>query len=142
MNVVEKYYGKEIFYEDAFNEVAGEAYEEALKENNIDAVSRPNIEVSQIEKGKNLIFTAVVETKPEVKAKEDIFGMDTTVVESNVVLDETSTITASTVLTGNLASAGSFDIQGTVNGNVTCNGKLVVPLRCIEIPQKVVKNNH
>ena len=49
-----------------------------------------------------------------------------TVFESNVVLDETSVITASTTLTGNLASAGSFDIQGTVNGNVTCNGKLVV----------------
>lgn len=43
-----------------------------------------------------------------------------------VVADETSVITASTVLTGNLASAGSFDIQGTVNGNVACNGKLVV----------------
>ena len=68
----------------------------------------------------------VVEVKPEVKAKEEIFGMDTTVVESNVVLDETSVITASTTLTGNLSSAGSFDIQGTVNGNVSCNGKLVV----------------
>ena len=53
--------------------------------------------------------------------------MDTTVREERpVVLDETSVITASTTLTGNLASAGSFDIQGTVNGNVTCNGKLVV----------------
>ena len=66
------------------------------------------------------------ESKPEVRAKEEISRMDTTVVESNVVLDETSVITASTTLTGNLASAGSFDIQGTVNGNVTCNGKLVV----------------
>ena len=67
MNVVEKYYGKEIFYEDAFNEVAGEAYEEALKENKVEAVSRPNIDVVQIEKGKDLIFTAVVQTKPEAK---------------------------------------------------------------------------
>ena len=67
MNVVEKYYGKEIFYEDAFNEVAGEAYESALKENNIEAVSRPNIDVVQIEKGKDLIFTAVVQTKPEAE---------------------------------------------------------------------------
>ena len=68
----------------------------------------------------------VVEVKPEVKAKEENLVMDTTILESNVVLDETSVITASTTLTGNLASAGSFDIQGTVNGNVTCNGKLVV----------------
>ena len=67
MNIVEKYYGKEIFYEDAFNEIAGEAYETALKENKVEAVSRPNIDVTQIEKGKDLIFTATVETKPEVK---------------------------------------------------------------------------
>ncbi len=68
------------------------------------------------------------ESKPEVRAKEENLVMDTTVreTESNVVLDETSVITASTTLTGNLASAGSFDIQGTVNGNVSCNGKLVV----------------
>ena len=66
------------------------------------------------------------EAKPEVKAKEENFRMDVTMTESNVVLDETSVITASTTLTGNLASAGSFDIQGTVNGNVSCNGKLVV----------------
>ena len=67
MNMVEKVYGTEIFYEDAFNEVVPEAYEEALKENNVDAVSRPNIDVVQIGKGKDLIFTAVVSVKPEVK---------------------------------------------------------------------------
>ena len=67
MNMVEKMYGTEIFYEDAFNEVVPEAYEEALKENKIDAVSRPNIDVVQIGKGKDLIFTAVVSVKPEVK---------------------------------------------------------------------------
>lgn len=65
-NVVEKYYGKEMFYEDAFNEVVPEIYEEELKNNNIDAVSRPEISITQMEKGKDLIFTAVVQTKPEV----------------------------------------------------------------------------
>ena len=50
MNIVEKYYGKEIFYEDAFNEVAGEALDEAVKENKLEVVSRPDIEVTQIEK--------------------------------------------------------------------------------------------
>lgn len=67
MQIVEKYYGKEIFYEDAFNEVAPEAMEEAVTENKLEVVSRPDIEVSQIEKGKDLIFTAVVQTKPEAK---------------------------------------------------------------------------
>ena len=67
MQIVEKYYGKEIFYEDAFNEVAGEALEEAVKENKLEVVSRPDIEVTQIEKGKDLIFTAVMQTKPEAE---------------------------------------------------------------------------
>lgn len=67
MQIVEKYYGKEIFYEDAFNEVAQEALEEAVKENELEVVSRPDIEVKQIEKGKDLIFTAIMQTKPEAK---------------------------------------------------------------------------
>ena len=67
MNIVEKYYGKEIFYEDAFNEVVPAELEEALKENNIEVVSKADIDVKQIEKGKDLIFTAVFQTKPEVE---------------------------------------------------------------------------
>ena len=67
MQIVEKYYGKEIFYEDAFNEVATEALDEAVKENNLEVVSRPDIDVTQIEKGKDLIFTAIMQTKPEAE---------------------------------------------------------------------------
>ena len=67
MQIVEKYYGKEIFYEDAFNEVAEGALEEAIKENKLDVVSRPDIDITQIEKGKDLIFTAVMQTKPEAE---------------------------------------------------------------------------
>ena len=67
MNIVEKYYGPEIFYEDAFNDVATENYDEALKENNIEVVSRPEVDIKQMEKGKDLIFTVVVQTKPEVE---------------------------------------------------------------------------
>ena len=67
MNIVEKYYGAQIFYEDAFNEVATESYDEALAENKIEAVSRPEVDILQMEKGKDVIFTAVVQTKPEVE---------------------------------------------------------------------------
>ena len=65
--IVEKTYGVEIFYEDAFNEVASEVYDEEIKANNIEAVSRPEIDITQMEKGKDLIFVAIVQTKPEVK---------------------------------------------------------------------------
>ena len=67
MNIVEKYYGEQIFYEDAFNDVATESYDEALKENKIEAVSKPEVDIKQMEKGKDLIYTVVVQTKPEVK---------------------------------------------------------------------------
>lgn len=67
MNIVEKYYGKEIFYEDAFNEVVPDELDAALKENNIEVVSKADIDVKQIEKGKDLIFTAVFQTKPEAE---------------------------------------------------------------------------
>jgi len=67
MAIVEKHYGPEIFYEDTFNEIVPEEFERELKENSIVAVSKPDIEVKQIGKGQDLIFTAVVQTKPEVK---------------------------------------------------------------------------
>ena len=67
MAMVEKQYGSEIFYEDTFNEVVPEIYEKELKENNIEAVSSPDIDIKQIGKGQDLIFTAIIQTKPEVK---------------------------------------------------------------------------
>lgn len=67
MSLIEKTYGPSIFYEDTFNEIVPDIYEKELKENNIEAVSRPEIEITQMEKGKDLIFTAIVQTKPEVK---------------------------------------------------------------------------
>ena len=83
MNIVERYYGDEIFYEDAFNEVVPEVYEKELKENNIEAVSRPDLDVKQIGKGQDLIFTAVVQTKPEVKLGK-YKGIELKKVEYNV----------------------------------------------------------
>ena len=67
MNIVEKYYGKEIFYEDAFNEVVPEELEKAVEENKLEVVSRPDIDITQIGKGQDLIFTAVFQTKPEAE---------------------------------------------------------------------------
>ena len=67
INIVEKYYGQEIFYEDAFNEVVPEELEKAVEENKLEVVSRPDIDVKQIGKGQDLKFTAVFQIKPEVK---------------------------------------------------------------------------
>ncbi|NLK96574.1 MAG: trigger factor [Epulopiscium sp.] len=63
---VEKAYGPEIFYEDAVNYVIPDAYEAAVKEHNLEVVSRPEFDVEKIEKGQDLVLTAVVTVKPEV----------------------------------------------------------------------------
>ena len=65
--MIEKMYGKEIFYEDAANALIPGAYDKAMEECEESIVSSPKIEVVQIEAGKPFIFTAEVALKPEVK---------------------------------------------------------------------------
>ena len=67
MNFIERYYGEGVFYEDAFNIACPDAYEQAVKDNDITPVDRPELGIEQIGKGQNLIFTATVTVKPEVK---------------------------------------------------------------------------
>jgi trigger factor len=67
MAIVERTYGSSIFYEDTFNELVPDIYDTAIKENNIESVSTPQIDITQMEKGKDLKFTAIVQIKPEVK---------------------------------------------------------------------------
>ena len=81
--IVEKQYGAQIFYEDAFNEVVPEIFEKEVKEAGLEVVSRPDIDITQMEKGKDLIFTAVVQTKPEVKLGK-YKGIELKKVEYNV----------------------------------------------------------
>ncbi len=66
--VVEKMYTAAIFYDDAINLVLPEAYDAAVKESGLDIVARPEIDIDgEVEKGKAVVFTALVTTKPEVK---------------------------------------------------------------------------
>ena len=66
-NVIEKMYGAAVFFEDAANELIPDAYAAAAKESGLDIVSRPEIDIVQVEKGKEFIFTAEVAVKPEVE---------------------------------------------------------------------------
>ena len=65
--MVEKMYGKEVFYEDAANELIPSAYEAAYDECEEEIVSSPKIAIVQLEAGKPFIFTAEVALKPEVE---------------------------------------------------------------------------
>lgn len=64
--LIEKYYGAEIFYEDAINIVLPDAYDKAIEENNIFPVDQPEIDIKgEISKENGVTFTAKVTVKPE-----------------------------------------------------------------------------
>ena len=65
--MIEKMYGVEVFYEEAANTLMQNSYPAAVEESGVDVVSRPTVDVVQIEKGKAFIYTAEVAVKPEVK---------------------------------------------------------------------------
>lgn len=67
--IIEKMYGKSVFYEDAVNEVLPEAYDAAAKESELDIVGRPEFDIETIDEN-GVVITAVVFVKPEVKIDE------------------------------------------------------------------------
>ncbi len=87
--VIERMYGKEVFYEDAVNSLIPEVYGKALDECEEEIVSSPKIEVTQIEAGKPFIFTAEVALKPEVKLGQykgiEVEKADMTVTEEDIM---------------------------------------------------------
>lgn len=68
--MVERYYGEQVLYEDAINYACADAYDKAVEENGLKPVDRPEIDIVQIGKGKNFIFTATVTVMPEVTLGE------------------------------------------------------------------------
>ncbi len=82
-NMAEKHYGVEIFYEDAVNFMLNDSYPEALEQCDLEIVSQPEIDIVQIEKGKNFIYTATVAVKPEVTLGQ-YKGLEYTLLDSEV----------------------------------------------------------
>lgn len=85
--MIEKMYGPGVFYEDAANSLMPQAYADAVKECGEDIVSRPTIDVVQIEKGKPFIFTAEVAVKPEVKLGKYV-GVTVTKIDTTATDEE------------------------------------------------------
>lgn len=65
-HVIEMHYGPSVFFEDAFDEIFPVVYSEAIKEHSVEPVDRPELDVTQIEKGKDLIFSVEVFVRPDV----------------------------------------------------------------------------
>ncbi len=70
MKVIENHYGESVFYEDAFDAIFPEIYQEALKEHDVQVVDRPELDVEQIGRGKELKFTVEVFVRPDVELGE------------------------------------------------------------------------
>lgn len=84
----EKRFGVEALYQDALDIILPEAYAKAIEETGIEPIDRPDIDVEQMEKGKELIFKATVLVKPEVKLGEykglEVEKLDTEVTDEDV----------------------------------------------------------
>ena len=68
--IIEKFYGSEVFYEDAINIALPDAYDKAIEEKNIEAVAQPEIDVKDISRENGVVFTAKVVVKPEFELGE------------------------------------------------------------------------
>ena len=85
--IIEKMYGAGVFYEEAADALIQEVYGDAARETGLDIVSYPAIDVVQIEKGKNFIFTAEVAVRPEVELGQ-YMGVEIEKVETEVTEEE------------------------------------------------------
>ena len=85
--MIEKAYGSQVFYDAALNEVLDRHYPEAAEESGLDIVSRPEIDIVEIGEGKDLIFTATVAVRPEVKLGE-YFGVEAEKADVSVTAQE------------------------------------------------------
>ncbi len=133
LQMVEKMYGVEVLYEDAANIVMDESYAGAVEESGLDIVSRPEVDVIQIEKGKPFIYTATVAVKPEVTLGEykgvEVEKADAEVTDADVeaelkrVQDQNSRLV--TVEDRPVADGDQtvIDFEGFVDGNAFEGGK-------------------
>ncbi len=131
-NMIEKMYGAEIFYEDAANIIMQDTYPQAYDESKLDIVSQPKIDITQLEKGKDFIYTAEVAVKPEVKLGK-YKGVSVTKIDSKVTATEVNnTIKAeleraarTVTKTGKVAKGDTavIDFEGFIDGVAFEGGK-------------------
>ena len=128
--MIEKMYGEAVFYEDAANTLIQENYPAAVEESGIDIVSRPTIDVVQIESGKPFIFTAEVAVRPEVKLGKylgvQVTKIDTSVSDEEVeaaVEKERNNNARTVTVTDRPIANGVIDFEGFVDGVAFEGGK-------------------
>ena len=131
--MIEKMYGTGVFLEDAANALIPTAYSDALQECDLEIVSQPEIDVTQLEAGKPFIFTAEVAVKPEVTLGEykgvEIKKIEVEVTEEEIEAElkkeqennsRTIVVEDRAVESGDIAT---IDFEGFVDGTPFEGGK-------------------
>ena len=131
--MIEKMYGPEVFYDDAANALIQKAYPQAADECELEIVSRPAVEIVQLEKGKPFIFTAEVAVKPEVTLGQykgiEVEKADTTATDEEVAaeLDKEREANSRTITVEDRAVQDGdmtvIDFEGFVDGEAFEGGK-------------------
>ncbi len=131
--MIEKMYGPAVFYEEAANEVIPDAYEEAAKESGLEIVAQPEINVTKIAKGNELVFEAEVTLKPEIKlgkykgVKVDEIDVTVTDEEVEARVEQAKEANARLVAADDKAiedgDQAIIDFEGFVDGEAFAGGK-------------------
>ena len=82
-NVVEKVYGEDVLYETVIEDNVDDEYRKAVEDNKLEVVSKPELDVKQIGKGKDLIYTVTLFVKPEATVKK-YKGLEVKKIDSKV----------------------------------------------------------
>ena len=131
--MIEKMYGPEVFYDDAANALIQKAYPQAADECELEIVSRPTVDIVQLEKGKSFIFTAEVAIKPEVTLGQykgiEVEKADTAATDEEVAaeLDKEREANSRTISVEDRAVQDGdmtvIDFEGFVDGEAFEGGK-------------------
>ena len=131
--MIEQFYGKGVFFEGAVNSCINKTYADAAKESGLDIVSRPEIDVTQVEAGKDLIYTATVAVKPDVTLGEykgiEVQKADMTVTDQDVEdavkreLEKDSRLVTVTDRAAKDGDTVKIDFDGSVDGVAFDGGK-------------------
>ena len=126
MKIIENFYGAGVFYEDAFDILFPEIYRAALAEHGVKPVDRPELDVGQIEKGKELKFTVEVFVRPDVELGEyknlgivktvDEVTDDDVMAEIERARDRAARFIEVTDRPAKLDDQANIDYEGFVNG--------------------------
>lgn len=126
MAMVKKFYGVEVFYDDAVNFAIDESYPEALNAENIKPVDYPQVDIVELGEGKELVYTATVTTYPEVELgeykgldiKKPVYEVEDTEIDKQIKEMQEKNARIEVKTEGNIAKGdiAVIDFKGYIDG--------------------------